>query len=199
MHGCLEAVRTAARVRARTHKQEDSVDQPSTNDHARRRHVFPVGQLHLELYRTVDYRRHQSVPIFFNYQAIYCVKASSLHTAAVHRYVDPKLDRLQLYTLTVTCVSIFYGIMLDNDKIKTADPRETSVQSVLLTGMNIAVIISIPLQFFTDTTVFDFFKDKLSCCCRRGDAAVGAAAKAAKRTSVQSCQPWLPLATTILL
>ena len=136
---------------------------------------------------------------FFNYQAIYCVKATSLPTAAVHRYVDPKLDRLQLYTLTVTCVTIFYGIMLDNDKIETADPRETSVQSVMLTGMNIAVIISIPLQFFSDTTVFDFFKDKLSCCCRRGDAAVGAAAKAAKRTSVQSCQPWLPLATTRLL
>ena len=121
----------------------------------------------------------------------------------LHRYVDPKLDRLQLYTLTVTCVSIFYGIMLDNDKIQMADPRETSVQSVMLTGMNIAVIVSIPMQFFIDQTIFDFIKEKLfvafGCCCRQGDADVGADAKAANRTSIKSCQPRLFRATALLL
>ena len=87
------------------------------------------------------------------------------------KWQDPHLDRLQLYALIVTCLTIFYGIMLDNKSIATADPREHSVQvrrvlhlarvqisdccclqGLLLTIMNVAVLLSVPLELCSDST-----------------------------------------------
>ena len=51
-----------------------------------------------------------------------------LATFSLKPFADPKLESLQLYTLTVTCLTIFYGMMLDHENIVTADPRESSVQ-----------------------------------------------------------------------
>ena len=89
----------------------------------------------------------------------------------VFTWQDPHLDRLQLYALIVTCLTIFYGIMLDHQNIATADPREHSVQvrrvlhlarvqisdccclqGLLLTIMNVAVLLSVPLELCSNST-----------------------------------------------
>ena len=55
-----------------------------------------------------------------------CVQHVS--SAIVCADVEPSCDRLQLYTLTATCMTFFYGICLDNEKVETANPREASIE-----------------------------------------------------------------------
>jgi hypothetical protein len=43
-------------------------------------------------------------------------------------YAEPSLDRLQTLSLTVTCLTMFIGIMLQNAYGGDIDPNERSVQ-----------------------------------------------------------------------
>ena len=60
---------------------------------------------------------------------------------AFQPFIEPLLDRVQALSLLVTCLTIFYGLMLTHPEVKTADPKERSVQGILLAGCQILVVV----------------------------------------------------------
>lgn len=62
-------------------------------------------------------------------------------------YSEPSLDKMQACSLVVTCLTIFYGIMLTHQRVGTADSNERSFEGILLASIQI-LVVTLPLGTF---------------------------------------------------
>ena len=70
--------------------------------------------------------------------------------ATVKPFSEPALDKMQLCSLLVTCLTIFYGIMRTHPMVDTASSTERSFQGYLLASCQIMVAL-LPLALCWQT------------------------------------------------
>ena len=91
---------------------------------------------------------------------------SLVGTAALKPYVAPELDRLQTYSLVMTCLTMFYGILLAVDtEIAKQEGGSEAVGAIML-ALNL-VIILVPLVELC-WTYGSALMGRCKWCCNRG-------------------------------